>query len=257
MSSAITTTTTKNPLANHRAPRVKKPPTARNLEIYKRVKIQGFLQWEVAQDHQLHYSRVAQIIKRVERWLAAGGDPLDPQIRDHAARQRLALGMHKLRLARGIEVASMALEFKQPVTTTRRRVQGVFRTLARRNHPRNHKPSISPPSASWSMPRRPSTSLSSTTNPPPHRPPPPTTTSSAPSSTSFAPGAPAPKPKALSRPRPTSPPSSPKTSPTSSAPKPPTSASAPRKSLKCLSQLLKYPSQLLKYLSQPLKNPST
>jgi hypothetical protein len=123
MSHAITTTTSRT-VAAQRAPRVKKVPSARDLEIYKRVKIQGFLQWEVAQDHELHYSRVAQIIKRVERWLASGGDPIDPQIRDHAARQRLAKGMHKLRLARGIEIASMALEFNQPVTTTRRRVQG-------------------------------------------------------------------------------------------------------------------------------------
>ncbi len=125
MSNALTTTTTTmNSLAN-RAPRAKKPPTSRDLEIYKRVKIKGFEQWEVAQDHELHYSRVSQIVQRVERWLATGGDPLDPVLRDHAARHHLAQANYKLRLARGIEIASMALEFNQPVKTTRRRVQGV------------------------------------------------------------------------------------------------------------------------------------
>src|SRR6188768_711983 len=111
MSNAITTTT--KTAATLSIPRIKKPPTSRDLEIYKRVKIKGREQWEVAQEHELHYSRVSQIVKRVERWLAAGGDPLDPQIRDHAARKQLALGMHKLRLARAAEIASMALEFNQ------------------------------------------------------------------------------------------------------------------------------------------------
>ena len=146
MSSAITTTTTtKCTPANQCALRTKKPPTSRDLEIYKRVKIQGFQQWEVAQDQQLHYSRVSQVIKRVERWLAAGGDPIDPQIRDYAARQRLALGTCKMRLARGIEIASMALEFNQPVQTTRRRMHGpteVWREETSREIPKVNLPAL-------------------------------------------------------------------------------------------------------------------
>ena len=107
---------------SRRSPR---PPSDRDLEIYKRVKIQGHPQCEVAVDHELHYSRVSKIIKSVTRWLAAGGDPLDPVIRDSLARKRLAQGQIKLRLARAIEIASIALEFHVPLTTTRRRVEGV------------------------------------------------------------------------------------------------------------------------------------
>jgi hypothetical protein len=124
-----------------RAKRALKPPSDRDLEIYTRVKIKGFEQWEVAQDQKIHYSRVSQIVKRVTRWLAAGGCPSDPLIRDHAARQRLARTTLKMRLMRAIENASMALEFPLPVETTRRRVQGLIeiwreestRTIARVN----------------------------------------------------------------------------------------------------------------------------
>ena len=44
-----------------------KIPTSRDLEIYKRVRVRRELQWEVAADMSLHYTRVSQIIKRVER----------------------------------------------------------------------------------------------------------------------------------------------------------------------------------------------
>jgi hypothetical protein len=100
------------------------PPTDRDLHIYKLVKIQLREQWEVAQDHQIDASRVSQIITRVNRWLAAGGDPADPILRDHAAQQRLNTGMLKLRLARAVELASYALEFPQPAVTTKTRYHG-------------------------------------------------------------------------------------------------------------------------------------
>jgi hypothetical protein len=101
-----------------------KPPTERDLYIYKLVKIQFREQWEVAYDHQIDRSRVSQIIKRVDRWLAAGGDPADPTLRDHAAQQRLDGGMLKLRLSRAVELASRALEYQEPVVTTKKRFQG-------------------------------------------------------------------------------------------------------------------------------------
>ena len=59
-------------------------------------------QWAVAVDLQLHYSRVSQIVKKVEQWLAAGGSPTDPEIRDHVARRRLSHANHKLRVVRAI-----------------------------------------------------------------------------------------------------------------------------------------------------------
>ncbi|HEY2416196.1 MAG TPA: hypothetical protein VGI40_28405 [Pirellulaceae bacterium] len=118
------TTPAAAPPALRRAKRPLKPPTERDLYIYKLVKIQLREQWEVAYDHQIDRSRVSQIIKRVDRWLAAGGDPADPVLRDHAAQQRLDSGMLKLRLARAVELASRALEFQEPIVTTKKRFQG-------------------------------------------------------------------------------------------------------------------------------------
>src|SRR5262245_2530290 len=110
------------PAKSARSPR---PLSERDLDIYKRVKITGYQQWEVAQEMGLHKSRVSQIVVRVARWLAAGGQATDPLIREHAARNRLSRGNLKLRLNRAIEIATSALEFNLPVKTTRRRIQGV------------------------------------------------------------------------------------------------------------------------------------
>ena len=102
------------------------PPSERDLQAYKRVKIWRDPQWAVAVEMQLHYSRVSQIVKKVEQWLLAGGSPTDPEIRDHVARRRLSRADHKLRLQRAVELATTAMEIKpEPQTTTRRRtVQG-------------------------------------------------------------------------------------------------------------------------------------
>src|SRR3954471_16385215 len=102
------------------------PPSERDLTVYKRVRIWRDPQWAVAVDLQLHYSRVSQIVKKVEQWLLAGGSPTDPEIRDHVARRRLSRADHKLRLQRAVELATAAMEAEpQPQTTTRRRtVQG-------------------------------------------------------------------------------------------------------------------------------------
>jgi hypothetical protein len=99
-----------------------KIPSSRDLEIYKRVRIQRELQWEVAAELRLHYTRVSQIIKRVERWLAAGGCPSDPQLNDELARRRLAHSLQKLRLERAVEIATDVLESpEEPIVKTRRR----------------------------------------------------------------------------------------------------------------------------------------
>src|SRR5688572_18323255 len=123
MSDTLSTTeTTLNvPARARRSPR---RPSARDFDIYRRVKIMGYEQYEVAVDLELHYSRVSQIVKRVTRWLAAGGDPLDPIIRDHVARSRLAQANLKLRLTRAVESATRALEVHPPLNTTRRRFHG-------------------------------------------------------------------------------------------------------------------------------------
>ena len=116
-----------------------RPPRSRDLEIYKRVKIQLQEQWVVAQDLNLHYSRVSQIVKRVGRWLAAGGSPTDPALRDHAARQRLSRATLRLRVERALELATHAMESNpQPQTTTRRRLVGgaeVWREEVDRHQP--------------------------------------------------------------------------------------------------------------------------
>jgi hypothetical protein len=115
------------------------PPCERDLEIYKRVKVQKHLQWEVAQERGLHYSRVSQIIKKVERWLMAGGSPTDPEIRDHVARQRLSRATNKLRLVRACEIATLAMELPHPPhETIRRRIVGsteVWREETHRDQP--------------------------------------------------------------------------------------------------------------------------
>jgi hypothetical protein len=122
--------------SNRTGPR---PPGDRDLEIYKKVKIQLQEQWVVAQDLNLHYSRVSQIVNRVGRWLAAGGSPTDPALRDHAARQRLSRATLRLRLERALELATHAMESNlPPQTTTRRRLVGgaeVWREEVDRHQP--------------------------------------------------------------------------------------------------------------------------
>ena len=51
-------------------------PSERDLNVYKQVKIWRHPQSEVAYDLKVHYSRISQIVKKVERWLAAGGSAL-------------------------------------------------------------------------------------------------------------------------------------------------------------------------------------
>ncbi len=73
-------------------------------------------------DNKVTHSRVSQIVKKVDRWLVAGGDPSDPHIKDHVARQQLSTATHKLRLTRAIEWATAAMENEPaPLTTTKKR----------------------------------------------------------------------------------------------------------------------------------------
>jgi hypothetical protein len=89
------------------------------------VKIQRAEHWAVAAKFNLHDSRVSQIIKKVNRWIAAGGSPTDPQLRDHVARQRVSRAVQRLRLVRAIELATYAVESEaRPLKKTRRRWVG-------------------------------------------------------------------------------------------------------------------------------------
>ena len=100
-----------------------RPPSPRDLEIYKRVRIWNHYQWEVAADLKIHYSRVSQIVKRVESWLAAGGSPTDPHLKNALAERRLSRSLQKLRLLRAVELATAALHAdSRPITETRRRI---------------------------------------------------------------------------------------------------------------------------------------
>src|SRR5262245_13972434 len=121
-------------------------PSARDLEIYNRVKIQLFPQWEVAQDKGLHYSRVCQIVKRVHRWIIAGGNPAEPALRDHAARLRLSRASHQLRLMRCLEIATILMEAQpyQLETTKRRMVQGqeMWCEVTKRDQPNPKLPAV-------------------------------------------------------------------------------------------------------------------
>jgi hypothetical protein len=102
-----------------------RPPSQRDLEIYKRVRIAGQFQWQVATQFQLHDSRVSQIIKNVERWLAAGGSPSDPQLTSTLAQRKLSHSLQKLRLQTAVEFATAALHVEpQPLVKTRRRIVG-------------------------------------------------------------------------------------------------------------------------------------
>src|SRR5204862_4365752 len=81
--------------------------------------------WSIAVDHKLHYTRISQIVKKVRRWLAAGGAPIDPELREHAARQRMSQATHKLRLERIVERLTAAMEDREPPPRlVRRRVVG-------------------------------------------------------------------------------------------------------------------------------------
>jgi hypothetical protein len=102
-----------------------KPPSERDLEIYKLVKIQRREQVSVAWQYEIDASRVSQIVKNVRRWLAAGGAPTDPELRDHVSRQRFARATHKLRLTRAVELATYAMETEpRRLKTTRTRSVG-------------------------------------------------------------------------------------------------------------------------------------
>src|SRR3954453_10400528 len=85
-------------------------PSLRDLEIYKRSIVFKHDQLAIAAHYDLGQPRISQIINNVRHWLAAGGNPEDPTIRDHFARQKLSSATQKIRLLRIIDMATYAME---------------------------------------------------------------------------------------------------------------------------------------------------
>jgi len=150
MSRAIATTSPTRKPRPRRPERVAladlRPPSQRDLEIYKQVQVLRVEQFVVAHHFRLHASRVCQIVGKVRRWLAAGGAASDPAVRDFAARQRLARAALKLRLERAVQIAQQAVEGRYPPhRTTWRRYQGgaeIWREEVERPHPDINLPGL-------------------------------------------------------------------------------------------------------------------
>src|SRR4051794_39782468 len=97
-------------------------PSPRDLEIYKRSVVFKHDQLAIAAHYDLSQPRISQILNNVRDWLAAGGNPEDPAIRDHFAQQKLTRATQKIRLLRVIDMATYAMENRLPsqVKTTHR-----------------------------------------------------------------------------------------------------------------------------------------
>jgi hypothetical protein len=97
-------------------------PNDRDWLIYKQVKMFGWRQSRVARDFQLHFSRISQIVRHVNRWLAAGGKPADPELCAFLARREQQLAIQRERLVQCLELATRALEsHPSELKTIRRR----------------------------------------------------------------------------------------------------------------------------------------
>jgi len=95
------------------------------MQIYKGYVILNQDQTSISYNFNIGRTRISQIVSKVKRWLAAGGSPTDPQIRDHLAQQRLSKASQRIRLLRIIDKATYAAEAQLPSQkTTRRRFHG-------------------------------------------------------------------------------------------------------------------------------------
>lgn len=100
-------------------------PSPRDLQIYKGFVIFNRDQASIAMNLNISRARVAQVVKRVKRWLAAGGSPSDPEIREHLAQENLSHATKRIRLLRIIDRANYAAEHQLPSQkTTKTRYHG-------------------------------------------------------------------------------------------------------------------------------------
>ena len=112
----------KSKIANQKS-KTLRPPSPRDLEIYERACLANQSQRELAAEYGIHYTRISQIVRNVECWLAAGGSPTQPKFKNVLIQRRLKNSIHKLRLLRAVKLAAAALEAPpQPATKTRRRI---------------------------------------------------------------------------------------------------------------------------------------
>ncbi|HEY2412431.1 MAG TPA: hypothetical protein VGI40_09325, partial [Pirellulaceae bacterium] len=89
-------------------------PTPRDLQIYKGHVILHHDQLSIAANFNISRARISQVVNKVKRWLAAGGSPTDPEIRDHLAQERLSKASQRIRLLRIIDKATYAAEVRLP-----------------------------------------------------------------------------------------------------------------------------------------------
>jgi len=122
------------------------PPSPRDLEIYKRSVVFKHDQLAIAAHYDLGQPRISQIVNSVRQWLAAGGNPEDPEIRDHFAQQKLTRATQKIRLLRVIDMANYAIENRLPAqVTTKSRYHGVsevWREEVRKQAPEVNLPAM-------------------------------------------------------------------------------------------------------------------
>src|SRR5438105_1560182 len=71
----LMTTASKIAAAASRKPRPRTAPSSRDQQIYLEYQTAGKLQSELATQYGLTQCRISQIIRRVEKWLNAAGDP--------------------------------------------------------------------------------------------------------------------------------------------------------------------------------------
>jgi hypothetical protein len=121
-------------------------PSFRDLQIYKGYVILNQDQVSIAYNFNISRPRISQIVRKVKKWLAAGGFPTDPAIRDHLAQQNLSHATKRIRLLRVIEQATHAAEVRLPSqVTTRHRYHGtteVWRDEIRQQSPEVNLPAL-------------------------------------------------------------------------------------------------------------------
>lgn len=121
-------------------------PSARDLEIYKRSVVFKHDQLAIAAHYDLSQARISQIVNNVRDWLATGGSPADPDIRDQFAQHKLARATQKIRLLRLIDMATYAIENRLPSQVkTKHRYQGtteVWREEVRQQSPEVNLPAM-------------------------------------------------------------------------------------------------------------------
>jgi hypothetical protein len=105
--------------ACQRAARRRPAHYLRDLDIFKKVEIEGWTHAEAAAYFKLDRSRITQIIAEVRRHLALAAQD-DPEIKDFEARQRLDRELEKMRLQHALDIAARAMRREQNMLLRKR-----------------------------------------------------------------------------------------------------------------------------------------